>query len=213
MTPYDAACARAGRITSSRVAVIATGDYKAWNSLAEQLRKREIHTIGQRSGVPPLDWGHKYEPMAAGEFWFRHPEMNIEHELFCYWHDPKDVVHWQTCGASPDRTIWRGDQRVGVVEIKCPYKPSIHREYWGTGVLPYWYEPQFYWQLIVTDAPEGWFVSFDPREPDDLAYFELRMPRNQSYEQELMGKVDRFIGGLLAGETFKKPKHDYTEMF
>lgn len=213
MTPYDVSLARAGRITSSRIAVIANGDYRSWNTLADAMRKASPAPIGQRSGVPQLDWGHKYEPRACAEFFFRHPEYDVENEPFRYWHDPKDRVHWQLCSASPDRTLYQRLQFVGVVEAKCPYNPGIHRQYWSDGVVPEIYRPQVYWQMIVTDSDHGWFVSYDPREPLDVGYFDLKVPRGEPYEAALMAKVDRFIGGYLAGETFKKPSYDYATIF
>jgi hypothetical protein len=213
VTPFEVARARAGRITSSRIAVIATGNYAHWNKLAEILRKAEPHPIGQRSGVAPLDWGHRNEPRACGEFWFRHPEFHVEHEDFRYWYDPRDKVHWELCGASPDRTLYQKARLVGVVEAKCPYNKDVHRQYWSDGVLPEEYAPQVYWQMMVTDAPCSYFISFDPRAIADRRYWELLVERSPAYETELMAKVDRFIGGYLAGEIFKPPKHNYSEIF
>ena len=100
-----------------------------------------------------------------------------------------------------------------VLEAKCPFLPDVHHRYWSEGVVPTEYEPQVRWQMIVTDVPYSYFVSFDPRAVEDKRYWELRVERDPGYETELMAKVDRFIGGYLAGEEFKPPKHNYAEIF
>ena len=74
-----------------------------------------------------------------------------------------------------------------------------------------------YWHMIVSDAPSCWFVSADPRLKDeDLNYFEIEVPRDRAYEASLLHKVNRFIGGYLAGEEFQPTEYNratYEEIF
>ena len=71
--------------------------------------------------------------------------------------------------------------------------------------------------MICGDVPHWWFVSGDPRDEDpETNYFELPVQRDPMYESILMHKVDRFLGGYLAGETFKPVTYDrstYEEIF
>jgi len=205
LTRYRHSLARANRITSSRIGPIATGSYKQWNRMADKIRNAKPAPIRSRrkSGVAPLDWGHKYEEQACNLFWLQHPEYEMFNEHWCYWHDPRNKVMYELCGTSPDRTLYQRLVRVSGVEAKCPYDEQIFRQYWSEGQLPAEYRAQVAWHMICTDLPYWWFVAFDPRAPDSKQYFELLCERDMGYENELMAKVNRFIGGYLAGETFK----------
>lgn len=211
---YRHSLARANRITSSRIGVIATGDYRAWNTLAQKMRTAKPAPIRsrRRSGVPSLDWGHEHEPQACELFWLRHPEYEMEDEHWCYWYDPRAKVFYELCGTSPDRTLYQLARRVSGVECKCPYDPEIFRRYRLEDRCPPEYMAQVAWHMIVTDTPYWWFVAFDPRDLEGLQFVERRIERNYAYEAELMDKVNRYIAGYLAGETFK-PKRPTAETY
>lgn len=197
--------ARASRITSSRVATIMTGSYKAWNTLAKEMREAVPAPMysGKATGVPALDWGHQHEDQACELFWLRHPEYEMEDERWLYWHDPRNAVFYELCGTSPDRTLFQRAQRVSGLEAKCPYDEEIYRRYRLEDRCPPEYRPQICWHMIVSDLPHWYFVAFNPREREDFRYVECKIYRDYIYEGELMERVNRFIGGYLAGETFK----------
>lgn len=217
------AIARAHRITSSRIPVIAHGSFKAWNTLADKMREAKPAPIysTRKSGVASLDWGHQHEDWLCAQFWLRHPEYDMHDERWCWWHDPENRVLWNMCGTSPDRTLYQNvdgfPARVSGVEAKNPYDPEIHRQYRSAGELPIEYKPQVYWHMLVSDAPSWWFVSGDPRiEDPDLNYFELKVERDPAYESLLMMKVNRFIGGYINEETFMPTEYNrqtYEEIF
>jgi len=223
MDEHRHAVARTHRITSSRIGVIDRGDFKAWNTLAEKMRNAQPAPIYSKgaTGVAPLDWGRKHENWICAQFWLRHPEYDMHDERWCYWHQPENTVLWKMCGTSPDRTLYQKvegfEQRVAVLETKCPWREEIHRDYRESGELPREYRAQMFWHLMVSDAPHGWFVSGDPRiKEDDLNYFELRIERDPSYEATLMMKVNRFIGGYITGQRFRPTEHNrttYQEIF
>lgn len=219
LTSRQHALSRANRITSSRIRTIATGDYRAWNTLSRKIREAKPAPIGSRrdSGVASLDWGHNNEPQACSQFWLRHPEYEMMDEHWCHWHDPRAKVLWENCGTSPDKTLYKGFDRVSGLEAKCPWIQEIHRTYWSCGVLPYEYQPQVFWHMIVTDCLYWWFISYDPRDKNEVRqYFELKVYRDPAYESELMDKVNRFLGGHLAGEEFKSTLYNrstYEEIF
>lgn len=214
--------ARTHRITSSRIGTIATGNFKAWNTLAHNMRNASPAPVRsvRMSGVPSLDWGHKNEDWLCAQFWLRHPEYDMHDERWCWWHDPANKVMWQMCGTSPDRTLWQPvdgwDQRVSGLEAKNPYDPRIHRDYREIGDLPIEYKAQVFWHIIVSDAPNWWFVSGDPRETEGRDYFELLVERDPGYEASMLHKVHRFIGGYLRGEEFQATEYNratYEDIF
>ena len=63
--------------------------------------------------------------------------------------------------------------------------------------------------MIVTDTPCWWFVAFDPRDRK-YGYVDRKIERDWAYEGQLMDKVNRFIGGYIAGEIFKPKQYDHT---
>jgi len=215
--------ARTHRITSSRIPVIATGDFKAWNTLARKMREAKPAPIGaqRRTGVKPLDWGHQHEDWLCAQFWLRHQEYDMHDERWVWWHQPENKVLWDMCGTSPDRTLYQNiagfPRRVSGVEAKNPWRQEIHRDYREAGILPIEYKPQVYWHMMCADSLDWWFISGDPRvEEDDLNYFECRVGRDPGYESTLMHKVNRFIGGYLRGEEFKPTEYNrttYQEIF
>jgi len=186
--------------------------------MAHKMRTAKPAPIRSRRdcGVASLDWGHNTEDQACEQFWLRHPEYEMENEHWLYWHDLRATVLWEMCGTSPDRTLYQLAQRVSGVEAKCPYDPDIYRRYRLEDRCPPEYLPQITWHMLVSDLPYWWFVSFDPRESVSLQYVDRRIERDNAYECELMGRVNRFIGGYLAGEVFKPRQHSaasFKELF
>jgi hypothetical protein len=75
-------------------------------------------------------------------------------------------------GCSPDGVI--GDFEGGV-ELKCP-KAATHLGYWrNAGQVPPEYLPQITHTLFVTGAPWWDFVSYDPRFPEPLRLYRVRV--------------------------------------
>ncbi len=215
--------ARTHRITSSRIPVIATGNFKAWNTLAKAMREAKPAPIGSKAltGVAPLDWGHGQEDWLCAQFWLRHPEYDMHDERWVWWHDPENKVMWEMCGTSPDRTLYQDYDgfpvRISGLEAKNPWDQSIHRDYREIGELPRAYRPQVHWHMICANTPDWWFVSGDSRmKADDLNYFEVQVMRDYAYESNLLHKVNRFIGGYLNGEEFQPTEYNrqtYEEIF
>jgi len=77
-------------------------------------------------------------------------------------------------GCSPDGFI--GDWQ-GVLELKVP-KSTTHLEYLQAGVLPDVYRAQCVHALWLTGAQWCDFCSFDPRFPEHLELFRVRLERD-----------------------------------
>lgn len=74
-------------------------------------------------------------------------------------------------GFSPDGIIGDFD---GLLELKCP-KSATHMAYLEAGVLPSEYVPQITHGLFVSGAKYCDFCSFDPRFPEHLQLFLVRV--------------------------------------
>jgi hypothetical protein len=86
-------------------------------------------------------------------------------------------------GCSPDGVI--GDYE-GILELKCPRSATHLRYLRNPGVLPTEHQYQVTHALFVTGAQYVDFASFDPRFPEDLRLFQVRVKREsvdmQAYE-------------------------------
>lgn len=90
-------------------------------------------------------------------------------------------------GASPDGLI--GDD--GLVEIKCP-NTATHIEYLLGGKPPAQYIPQMMWQMACTGRQYCDFVSYDPRLPEEMQLFVVRLERDELTIKEMETAVIAF---------------------
>jgi putative phage-type endonuclease len=175
--------ARTGRITASRICdVMATlkrggeaasrRDYRA-ELIAERLTgKAENRYVSKE-----MRYGSEQEPFARTAYEIR--TENIVDQVGFVFHPRLDFS-----GASPDGLI-RED---GGLELKCP-KTTTHLAYVAAGTVPKEYEDQMLWNMACTER-EWWdFVSFDPRLPEKLRLFIVRMPRDEAR----MGEIEREV--------------------
>jgi hypothetical protein len=79
--------------------------------------------------------------------------------------------------------------------VKCP-KTATHLQYLMDGVLPAKYEPQVMWQMACTGRSWAVFASFDPRLPENLQLFRVRVERNEKRIAELEAEVEAFLADV-----------------
>lgn len=182
---------RAGHVTASRAAdVLAT----IKNGEAATRRQYRVQVCTERlTGIPvqgyqnaAMLWGTMTEPearsayeAATGELveqvgFIKHPEME-----------------W--VGASPDGCI----DTDGLLEIKCP-ESTTHLEWMLEERLPPKHVPQVQFQLWVTGRQWVEFVSYDPRFPEPLRLFTVRVQRDEAYIATLAAEVQRFLADVQA---------------
>ena len=98
-------------------------------------------------------------------------------------------------GCSPDGVIGNLE---GGVELKCP-KSATHLGYLRhPGKCPAEYVPQITHTLYVTGAPWWDFVSFDPRFPEPLQLFRVRVFAADLNLTAYGQMVDAFLADVLA---------------
>jgi hypothetical protein len=175
--------ARTGRITASRMsdlmATLKRGgeaasrrDYRA-QLIAERLTgKTEDRYLSKE-----MQFGIEQEPFARTAYEIR-TENTVDQAGFIF-HPRLDFS-----GASPDGLIGQD----GGLELKCP-KTTTHLAYMTAGTIPEEHQYQMLWNMACADR-EWWdFASFDPRLPEKLRLFIVRMPRDEARIAELEREV------------------------
>lgn len=180
---------RAGKVTASRVADVIAKTKSGYSaSRANYMTELVIQRFGVISDGftnSAMQWGTETEPLARIEYESRNL-VSVDEVDFI------DHPTIEMAGCSPDGLV--GD---GLLEIKCP-NSTTHFEYLLADVVPEKYKPQMAWQMACTNAQWCDFVSYDPRVPEGLQYFETRFYR---YEEEcieliamLESEVIKFLG-------------------
>lgn len=178
--------ARCGRITASRIAdvlaVLKKGGEGADRRnyrielVAERLSGRtEDHYVS-----PEMEWGTLLEDEARTAYEMETGEMVetvglILHPTFDY------------AAASPDGLV--GDK--GGIEIKCP-KTTTHIKWMLAGTVPEEHAAQCLWNMACAERDWWDFVSYDPRLPDGLRIFTVRMHRDEELVFAIQAGVCEF---------------------
>ena len=194
--------ARCGKVTGSRIADVIA---KTKSGYAASRENYLVQLAVERLSNQPyqmtfsnsaMQWGTDTEPFARSNY------ENITGELvdeIGFVNHPKIEMS----GASPDGLV--GDK--GLLEIKCP-NTATHFEYIRKLEAPKKYMPQMQWQMACTEREWCDFMSYDPRAPEGLQSFLVRVPRDDKFISELEQEVALFLEevGAVAKE-FNEIKH------
>lgn len=190
---------RCGKVTASRVADVIAKTKSGYSaSRANYMTELVIQRFGVISNGftnSAMQWGTETEPLARIEYENRNLVSVVEVDFI-------DHPTIEMAGCSPDGLV--GD---GLLEIKCP-NSTTHFEYLLACEVPEKYKPQMAWQMACTGAEWCDFVSYDPRVPEGLQYFETRFYRYEEGCMELIetleSEVIKFLGEVDA--MYKKLK-------
>lgn len=175
---------RAGNATASRIAdIIAktkTGYSTSRENYMTELVIERFGVLSEGFTNAAMVHGKETEPLARSAYELKNGIMVSEIDYV-----PHKTI--KRAGASPDGIV--GD---GLLEIKCP-NSTTHFNYFLAGEVPDKYKPQMAWQMACTGAKWCDFVSYDPRVPDDLQYFEIRYERDDVYIATLEAEVTKFL--------------------
>ena len=167
---------RAGRLNGSEVAAIfatiAKGEAAARADLRFKIVLERLTGTAEAAGYvsEEMEHGINTEPLARMAFEMATGLM-VEESGYCRL--PNVMA-----GVSPDGLV-REDGKLGIVEFKCP-KSRTHIGYLDAGVIPKIYQPQVDHTMWVTGAEFAYFQSFDPRFPEKLQRFHVRIERDQA---------------------------------
>lgn len=230
---------RQGKLTGSRVQKIMQGTWRAWNSVAAEMRDpKPFFTVDQAPNMPEaLKWGQLTEPQAAARFWEEHEEYEIDNPRFLNWHDPKQTELYKYMAVSPDRMLrkvssitvpgrnpmemeWRNvisDTYSAGLELKCPYNGEVHAETIRQRILPARHKWQVYHGMYVAGLDEWWFASFDPRVTErEYQMFDLHVRAERTEMRRLEATLNEFLDGFTSGRDFTprgKTARDFSAMF
>ena len=181
--------ARLGKVTASRVADV-LAKIKSGESASRKNYKMELVVQrltgkqGESFTNAAMEWGTEQEPFARMAY-EAHTGTFVKEEGFV------DHPTIEGFGCSPDGLV--GD---GLIEIKCP-NTANHIETVLENKAPSKYIPQMQAQMACTGAKWCDFVSFDPRVPEDLQLFVVRVERDQEYIDAMEVEVKQFLSEVL----------------
>ena len=188
---------RLGKVTASRIAdVLSKG--KSGESASRKNYRTEL-LVQRLTGQPgesftnaAMEHGTRTEPLARIAYEVAKGNF-VEQVAFL---DHPTIANF---GCSPDGLV----DKDGLIEIKCP-NSSNHIDYLLDNKPPAKYIPQMQCQMAVTGRQWCDFVSFDPRLPDDLQLFVVRLERDQEYIEAMEAEVKKFLSEV--DEMFTKLK-------
>lgn len=178
--------ARAGNVTASRIADV-LAKVKSGEAASRKNYKAEI-VVERLTGAPAgsytnaaMQWGVEQEPFARAAYEVSR-DVLVEKVGFVY-HPTIEFA-----GASPDGLV--GED--GLVEIKCP-NTANHLAYILANAAPTDYIAQMQWQMACTGRKWCDFVSYDPRVPERLQLFVVRVQRDREYIGDAESEVVVFL--------------------
>ena len=181
--------ARLGKVTASRVADV-LAKIKSGESASRKNYKMELvvqrltNKVGESFTNAAMEWGTEQEPFARMAY-EAHTGTFVKEEGFV------DHPTIEGFGCSPDGIVGEG-----LIEIKAP-NTANHIETVLENKVPSKYIPQMQCQMAVTGAKWCDFVSFDPRVPEDLQLFVVRVERDQEYIDSMEVEVKQFLSEVL----------------
>lgn len=183
---------RLGKVTASRVAdVIAetkTGPAASRATyMGELIAERLTGTWADKFTSAAMQHGTEYEAEARKAYCFYEGVTVIEVPFI-------DHPSINMTGASPDGLI---TGTAGGLEIKCP-NTTTHIDYLLSGNIPKKYITQMMWQMACCQLEYVDFVSFDPRLPEEIKFYQKRFIRDDKMIAELEDKVTIFLNEIDA---------------
>lgn len=177
---------RRGKVTASRIADIMAKTKSGYstsrqNYLMQLLCERLTGKVEESFKSAAMQRGNDLEPEARNWYQLETGEI-VEQVSFI------DHPNINDAGASPDGLV--GTE--GLIEIKCP-NTATHIETLRSKKPSDRYYKQMQWQMACTGRKWCDFVSFDNRLPDNLAYFCVRIDRNEEVIAEIEQEVTAFL--------------------
>lgn len=178
--------ARLGRVTASRVADVIAKTKSGYstsreNYCVELALERLTGNRLESFSNDAMKWGTETEPLARAAYEAR--TGAIVDEVGMVPHPSIEMT-----GASPDGLI----DADGLLECKCP-NSATHAKTLLSQKPDGKYITQMMWQMACTGRKWNDFASFDPRFPEHLQLFVIRVARDDEKIAELESEVKRFL--------------------
>jgi len=181
---------RLGHVTASRVAdvlaKIKSGEAKTREDYRWELVTQRITNDIEEGGYINDAMQHGIDTEAQARMAYEVNTGNFVDQTGFIRHP---TIKW--VGASPDGLI----ETDGNLEIKCPHTKT-HLQTLKAQKAPIKYYPQMQMQMWVAEREWTDFVSFDPRLPDELQFFCIRVPRDEEYIRNMELEVMQFLSEI-----------------
>ena len=179
---------RLGNVTASRMSdVLAKG--KSGEAVTRQKYRMQIIAeritglVAESFTSAAMEWGTEQEKFARIRYEADTGYFVDEAEFYTH-----PTIKW--LGASPDGLL---NDTGGLLEIKAP-NTQTHLGYLLDKKAPAAYINQMQTQMWVTGRAWCDFVSFDPRVPEHLQIFIVRLDRDDALIDKMEEEVHKFLG-------------------
>lgn len=175
---------RLGKPTASRFGDIKPGRGQKWSDktqtymrelLVERLTGQWVEAYGNA-----VEWGTDHEDDARELYEARYG-VQVQRESFA----ERDGL-----GGSPDGLV----DPDGCIEIKCPYNSANHIAYMLDGCADHM--PQIQANIWFNDRQWCDFISYDPRFPEEMQLYVIRVKRDDNYIADMIARVQDFKADL-----------------
>ena len=179
---------KCGKISASSMSdVMAKGAGKTRKKYMMKVLSERLSGIPQQGfSSPAMEWGIETEQYALAAY-MAATGNDVDRVGFI---EIDDLL-----GCSTDGLI--GDD--GILEVKCP-NTATHLEYMLHGKAPSTYVAQMQSELWMTGRKWCEFVSYDPRLPEDISLFIVRVERDEEKISTIEKEVEAFIAEMLTLE-------------
>jgi putative phage-type endonuclease len=179
--------ARAGSLGASKIGVALGRLKRSGDRTAAAMDYLYELAAEQITGVPakrsnPMYWGREHEDEARASYAFLTNLPVVKIGLIPH----PTILH---AHASPDSLV--GDE--GGLEIKCPTS-ATHLRTLLEQAVPEDHLAQVYWALACSGRQWWDFVSYDPRFPDPLQFFQKRVLREETIIAGMEAEALDFLG-------------------
>ena len=178
---------RRGHLTASRMSdVLAKG--KTGEAVTRQkyrmqlVAERITGLVAESFTSAAMEWGTEQEKFARIRYEADTGYFVDEAEFYTH-----PTIKW--LGASPDGLL---NDTGGLLEIKCP-NTQTHLGYMLDKKAPAAYINQMQTQMWVTGRAWCDFVSYDPRVPEHLQLFIVRLNRDDALIERMEVEVHKFL--------------------
>lgn len=178
---------RLGHVTASRMSdVLAKGKSGEAVTRAKYrmqiIAERITGLVADSFSSEAMEWGVEQEQYARLRYQAETGRIVDEAEFYTH-----PFIKW--LGASPDGLL---NDTGGLLEIKCP-KTHTHLGYLLDKKAPAAYINQMQTQMWVTGRAWCDFVSYDPRVPEHLQLFVVRVDRDDALIDKMGIEVNKFL--------------------
>lgn len=177
---------RLGKVTASRISDVMS---KGKNGESASRKNYRTELVVQRLTKEPgesftnaaMEWGTNTEPFARAAYEAATSTCVMQVPFVNH-------LTIENFGCSPDGMISTN----GLLEIKCG-NTTTHIEWLLSGKAPSRYIPQMQCQMACTGRKWVDFCSFDPRVPEDLQLFIVRVNRDDEFIEQMEQEVKIFL--------------------